>query len=225
MQHSSPTLAFKSLIHLLHILSLNPHHRLLPLAVLLRLLLPLLSRTPSGFFIGMLEVSEQGPLNCYIFFCPILLILSVSRNLVSTHRPLSGYLDSLLCNLIAPTPGLAFSLVMPPTLAAASSFSSGRVYLSLNFFHFLSLRLIPILIMYGVKISPNSTSLFVLNAYAPPIRSSLSDNKSNSFSLTIFSSFRNLFIFGDFNYHYPLWDSKGASNLRGGGSIRLGHLL
>ena len=75
--------------------------------------------------------------------------LYVSRNSILTHLPLSGFLDSLLCVLIAPTPGVAFSLVMPRTLATASSFSSGRVYISLNFLPPLSLRSIPTLIMFG----------------------------------------------------------------------------
>ena len=115
MQHSCPTLAFKSLIPLLPILSLLPllpHHHLLLLAVLLRLLLPL-PLTLSEFFNGMLGVSEPGALNSYTFFRLILLTSSVSRNLILTHLPLFGSLDSLLCDLIAPTPGVAFSLVMP----------------------------------------------------------------------------------------------------------------
>ena len=89
--------------------------------------------TPSGFFNGMLVVSEPGALNCYAFFHSILLTLSVSRNLISTHLPVSGSLDSLLCILIAPPPGLAFSLVMPCIPMAASSFSSGRAYPSRNY--------------------------------------------------------------------------------------------
>ena len=73
MQHSRPTLAFKPLILrliILFLLPLVPHHRLLFLAVLLRLLLPLLPLTPSGFFIGMLAISEPGAMNYYIFFRP-----------------------------------------------------------------------------------------------------------------------------------------------------------
>ena len=73
--------------------------------------------------------------------------LSASRNPILTHLPLSGFLDSLFCVLIAPTLGLAFSLLMPRTLAAALSFSSSRAYLSLNFLPPLFLRLIPTLIM------------------------------------------------------------------------------
>ena len=63
---------------------------------------------------------------------------------ILTHFPFSGF---LLCVLIALTLGLAFSLVMPGTLAAVSSFSSGRAYLSLNFLPPLFLCSIPTLIM------------------------------------------------------------------------------
>ena len=110
-----------------HYISSPPHYRPLLLAVLLRLL------TLSGFFNGMLEVFEPGALNYSTFYSPILSTLSASRNAILTHLPLSGFLDSLLCVLIAPTTGLTFSLVIPRTLATALSFSSGRAYLFLNF--------------------------------------------------------------------------------------------
>ena len=89
--------------------------------------------TLSGFSNRMLEVFEPGALNYFTFFRPILLTLSISWNPISTPLPLFGFLDILLCHLIAPTPSLAFSLLMPRMLAEASSFSSGRAYLSLNF--------------------------------------------------------------------------------------------
>ena len=144
MLHSRPTLVFKLLIPnlpILYLLPLLPHYRPSLLAVLLRLL------TLSGFFNGMLEVFEPGALNYFTFFRPTFSTLSTSRNPILTHRPLSEFLDSLLCALIAPTPGLASSLVMTRTLAAASSFSSGRVYPFLNILPSLFLRLIPTLIM------------------------------------------------------------------------------
>ena len=103
--------------------------------------------TLSGLFNGMLEVFEPGALNYFIFYCPIQSILSASRNPILTHLPLSGFLDFLLCVLIAPTQGLAFSLLIPCTPAAALSFSSGRAYPFLNFLPPLFLRLIPTLIM------------------------------------------------------------------------------
>ena len=122
MLHSHPTLVFKPAISLLSILYLllpSHHHPLL-------LLLPL-PLTPSGFFNGMLAFFKPGALNCFTFFCSTSSTLSASRNPILIHLPLSGFLDSLLYVLIAPTPGLAFSLVMPRALVVASSFSSGRL--------------------------------------------------------------------------------------------------
>ena len=101
----------------------------------------------SGFSNGILEVFEPEALNYFTFFRRILLILSVSRNPFLTHLPFYGSLDSLVCVLIAPTPGLAFSLLMPSTLATVSSFKSVRAYLSVNFLHPLFLRSIPTLII------------------------------------------------------------------------------
>ena len=132
---------------ILYILPLPSHHRPSFLAILLHLLPPLPPLTLSGFFNGMLEVFEPGALNYFTFFHPILSILSAFRNPISTHLPLSGFLDSLLCALIAPTPGLAFSFLIPRTLAAALSFSSDRAYLFLNLLPPLFLRLISTLIM------------------------------------------------------------------------------
>ena len=63
--------------------------------------------TRSEISNGMLEVSEPGPLSYSILSSLILLTLSVSRNSTLTHLPLSESLDSLFCNLIAPTAGLA----------------------------------------------------------------------------------------------------------------------
>ena len=80
--------------------------------------------TLSRFFNGMLEVFKPGALNYFTFSCPTLSTLSASRNPILTPLPLSGFLDSLLCVLIAPTPSLAFSLLMSSTPAAALSFSS-----------------------------------------------------------------------------------------------------
>ena len=119
MLHSRPTLVSKPLVpHLsiLYLVLLPPHHRPLLLGVLLRLLPPLLPLTLSGFFNGMLEVFESGALNYFTFSRLTLSTLSASTNPILTHLPLSGFLDSLLCILIVPTPGLALSLLMNPIL-------------------------------------------------------------------------------------------------------------
>ena len=150
MLHSRPTLVSKPLINhlpILYLLPLPSYHRPKLLAVLLHLLPPLPPQTLSGFFNGMLEVFEPGALNYFTFFRPILSTLSVSRNPILTPLPLSRFLDSLLCTLIAPITGLAFSLLMPRMPAAALSFSSGRAYSFLNFLPPLFLCSIPTLIM------------------------------------------------------------------------------
>ena len=150
MLHSRVTPVSKPPIPHLPILYLLPlllHHRPLLLAIFLCLLLPLLPMTLSGFFNGMLEVFEPGALNYFIFYRLIQSILSASRNPILTHLPLSGFLDFLLCVLIALTPSLAFSLVILPMPAAASSFSSGRAYPFLNSLPPLFLCSIPTLIM------------------------------------------------------------------------------
>ena len=65
----------------------------------------------------------------------------------------------------------------------------------------------------GVNISlNNSSSLSFLNVYTFPIRSSPTDGRTDSFSPSVLSSYRNLFILRDFNCHHPLWDSRGTSN-------------
>ena len=93
--------------------------------------------TLSGFSNGILEIFEPRALNYSTFFHPILLTLSVCRNPILTPLPLSRFLDSLLCVLIAPTPGLASSRLITRTPAVVSSFLSVRAYRSLNFY-FLS---------------------------------------------------------------------------------------
>ena len=151
MQHSDSTLAFKSLILFpptLYLLPLHLHHSLMLLAVSLYLLL-LLSFSNSLRVLqgnaGDLRAKSTELLH-FILFHPVDLIC-ISRNQILIHLPLSGSLDTLLCDLIAATPVLIFFLLMSQTLAAASSFSSGRAYSSLSFLPPLFLRLTPTLIM------------------------------------------------------------------------------
>ena len=149
IQHSHPTLTFRLLI-------LFPPLCIFSLCTLTTaswswlflfiscFLFP--SLTLLGFFNGMLGVSEPE-LNYYTLFRLIPLTIFISRNLTSIYLLLSGSLDSLLCNPMAPTPDLVFFLLMSQTLAAASSFLSSRAYSSLSFIPPLFLRLAPTLIM------------------------------------------------------------------------------
>ena len=150
IQHSHPTLTFKPFILILltlYLLPLHPYHHLMLLAVSLYLLLPLPLPNSLRVLQWNAGVSKPGALNCYTLFCVISLTLFVSRNLTLIYLPLSGSLDSLLCDPMAPTPDLICFLLMSQTLAVASLFSSGRAYPSLSFLPPLFLRLIPTLIM------------------------------------------------------------------------------
>ena len=65
----------------------------------------------------------------------------------------------------------------------------------------------------GVNISlNNSSSLSFLNVYAPPIRSSPTDGRTDSLFSSLLNSSRNIFLLRDFNCHHPLWDSRGTSD-------------
>ena len=54
-----------------------------------------------------------------------------------------------------------------------------------------------------------------LNVYAPLIRASPTDGRTDSLSPSILPSSRHLFILRDYNCHHPLWDSRGTSDPRG----------
>ena len=108
-------------------------------------------QTLSGFSNGMLEIFEPGAMNYFTFSRPTLSTLSVSRNPTLTHLPLSEFLSSLLCVLIVPTPGLAFTHLSPDATHASGGvlIFVRQAYLSLNSLAPLFLRLIPTLIMWG----------------------------------------------------------------------------
>ena len=125
----------------------------------------------------------------------------------------STSLNSLLCNQIAPTTGLAFST----THASGGVLifvRQGLSFLELSTFSFSLLN--PYSDCLGINISLNNcSSLSFLNVYAPSIRSSATHTRTNFFFLSISSSSRKLFILGDFNCHHPLLDSKVLPTLVG----------
>ena len=53
---------------------------------------------------------------------------------------------------------------------------------------------------------PNHSPLQFLNLYSPPIRSTLSDSRTRTFSPDILPNSPATFILGDFNAHHPTWD-------------------
>ena len=128
MQHSHSRLQ-TSYPPTLYLLPLHPYHRHMFLAVSLYLLflLPL----PDSLRVfqwnaGDLEARSTG-LQHFLSSHPVYLICIQKSNLNASFflRPL----DFLLCDLIAATPVLIFFLLISQTLAAASSFLSGRAIL------------------------------------------------------------------------------------------------
>ena len=168
--------------------------------------------TLSGFSNGMLGVFEPEALNYFTFFCPILLTFSVSRNPILTPFPLSGF--SALCSDC--THSQSATLSPDATHASSNVIIFVRQVLSFSELSTSSLFLLdPYSDYVEVNISLNNSSLLsFLNVYAHPIRFSLMDGRTDSFSPTILPSSRNLFILGDFNCHHPLWDSRVTSNPR-----------
>ena len=209
MLHSRPTLVFKPLIPrrpILYLLPLPPHHRPLLLAVLLCLLSPLphdslrvLQWNAGGL--------RAGALNCFTFFRPILLTLSVSKNPILTHLPLSGFLDSLLCVVIAPKSRSGI-LSRDATHVSGDAIIFVRQGLSFSELSTSSLSSLDPYSDYIVLTTPPRCHFLMC---MPSICSSSRDGRADSFSPSIFPSSKNLFILGDFNCHYSLWDSRGTS--------------
>ena len=160
MQRFYPTLTFKSLTLLPLNLYLLPLHSTHPLMFQDAFPYLLLSFPPDSLSAVQSNAGGLQARSTKQLPCPILLTSSVSRNSKLTHLSLFRCLDSLLCDLIALTPDLAFFLPMTCTIAAASSFSSGTVYSSLKFLSPLSpsLLLDPYSNYVGVNISLNNSS-------------------------------------------------------------------
>ena len=138
----------------------------------------------------MLGFSEPGALNCYTLFRLIPLTLFVYRNPTLIYLPLSGSLDSQLCYPIAPTPDLVFFFTVV-------SDASGGVIIFVrqgSFFSELSTSSLSSLDPYydygPVNISLNaSSSLSILNVYAPSFCSSPVNIRTNFFSPSILPSY------------------------------------
>ena len=138
----------------------------------------------------MLGVFKPGALNYYTLLRLIPLTLYISRNLTLIYLPLFRSLDSLLCDPMAPTPDLVFFFT---DVADASGGVIIFVKQSLSFSE-LSISSLSSLDPYsdyvGVNISLNNfSSLSFLNVYAPPIRSSTKDSRTNFCSLSILPSY------------------------------------
>ena len=160
----------------------------------------------------MLGVSEPGALN-FISTHPVDVICIQEFNLsLSSSFRISGF-SALRSNRTHFRSGI-FSTDVTDASGGVTIFVKQGLSseLSTSSFSFLD----PYCDYVGINIYLNNAfSLPFLNVYAPPIRSSLTDSRTDSFSPLILSFSRNLFLLRDFNSHHPLWDSEGTSDTRG----------
>ena len=209
MLHSRVTLVSKPPI----LLPLPLHHRPLLLAVFLRLLPP----PPDSLRVlqwnaGGLRARSTELLH-FLSSHPVDLICIQESNLNSSSSFRIPRFSTLRSDRTHSRSGI---LSPDATHASGGVVIFVRQGLSFSELCTSSLSLLdPYSDYVGVNISlNNSSSVSFLNVYAPPIRSSPTDGRTDSFSPSILSS-RNLFILGDFNCHHPLWDSKVTSDPRG----------
>ena len=193
MQHSHPTLTFKPLILFpptLYLLLLHPHHRLMLLAVFLYLLLSLPLPNSLRVFqwnTGSLRARSTKLLH-FISSHPVDLIYIQESNLnLSSSFQIPGFsalrshgthsrfgifstdvADASGGVIIFVKQGLSFSELSTSSLSSPDPYSD---YVEVN----ISLN--------------NFSSLSFLNVYAPPIRSSTKDSKTNFFSPSILPSY------------------------------------
>ena len=214
---SRPTLVSKPLIPHLPIryfLPLSPHHHTLLLAFLLRLLPPL---PPDSLRVlqwnaGGLRARSTKLLH-FVSSQPVDLICIQESNLNSSSSFWIPGFSALPSDRTHSQSGI---------LSSDTTHASGGVvifvrqslYLSELFTSSLS-SLDPYSDYVGINISLNNSSHSFLNVYAPPIRSSPTDGRTDSFSPSMLPSSINLFILGDFNSHHLLWDSRVTSDTCG----------
>ena len=206
MQHSHPTLALKPLILFpptLCLLPLHPHHcpmlRAVSLHLLFLLLLPDSLRVLPWNAEGLRTRSTE--LLHFISSHPFDLICIQESNLnISFSFRIPGF-SALRFDRSHSRSGI-FSTDVTDARGGVIIFV--RQGLSFSELSTSSLSLLDSYCNYvEVNISLNdSSSLSFFNVYAPPIRSSTKDSRTNFFSPSILPSFTNLFILGDFNCHY-----------------------
>ena len=206
MLHSRPTLVSKPRIpHLpiLYPLPLPPHHHPLLLAALLRLLPPFLP--PDS--LRVLQWNAGGLRARSTELLHFLLSHSVDLICIQESNPNSSSFWIPGFSALRSDRTHSRSGILSPDATHASGGVVTFVRQGLSFSEFSTSSLFsldPYSDYVGINISLDNSSLVsFLNVYAPPIRSSPTDGRIDSFFPSILPS-RNLFILRDFNCHHPL---------------------
>ena len=205
MQHSHPTLTFKLLILIpptLYLLLLHPHHRFMLLAVSLYLLLSL--SLPNSIRVLQWNAGDLRARRTKLL------------HFISSHLVDLIYIQESNLNLSSSFRIPRFSALQSHgTHSRSGIFSTdvadarGGVIFSSSSAHFFSELSTSSLSWLGpysdyveVNISLNgSSSLLFLNVYAPSIRSSTKDSRTNFFSLSILPSYVEAVDFLRFCFH------------------------
>ena len=194
MQHSHPTLAFKPLIFFLptlyrYLLPLHPHHRLMLLAVSLYLLLHL----PLSDSLRVLQWNAGGlqarstELLHFISSYPVDLICIQKSNPNLSSFRIPGF-SALRSDGTHSRSGIFSTDISDASGGVIIFVRQGLSYPELSTSSLSSLDLYSGYV--GVNISlVNSSSLSFFDVYAPSIRSSSKDSRTNFFSPSILQSF------------------------------------
>ena len=218
MQHLHPTLAFKLLIFFsptLYLFPLHPHHRLMLLAVSLYLLLSLPfanSLKVLQWNAGCLQARSTKLLH-FISSHPVDLIYIQQSNLdLSSSFWIPGF-SALQSHGTHSRSGIFSTDVADASDGVIIFVRQGLFFSELSTSSLSLLR--PYSDYVEVNISLNdSSSLSFFNVYAPPIRSSTKDSRTNFFSLSILPSYveAEAMEFSRFRFHRK--STASASSFR-----------
>ena len=214
LQHSHSTLAFKPLILFpptLYLLPLHHHHCLMLLAVSLYLLLSLPLHNSLRVFqwnAGGLQARSTKLLH-FTSSHPVDLIYIQESNLILSSSFRIPRFSALQSHGTHSRFGIFSTDVADASGGVIIFVKQGLSFSELSTFSLSSLD--PYSDYVGVNISLNDfSSLSFLNAYAPPIRSSTKDSRTNFFSFSILPSYveAEAVEFSRFRFHIPGFETK-----------------
>ena len=193
MQHSHSTLIFKLLILFLpslYLLPLHPHHRLMLLAISLYLLLSLSlhnSLRVLQWNAGGLRARSTKLIH-FISSHPVDLIYIQESNFnLSSSFWIPGF-SALQFHGIQSRSGIFSTDVTDASGGVITFVKQGLFFSELSTSSLSSLGPYSDYVEVNISLNDSSSSLSFLNVYAPPIRYSTKDSKTNFFSLSILPS-------------------------------------
>ena len=210
MQHLHPTLTFKPLVLFLpalYLLPLHPHHRLMLLAVSLYLLLFLPLPNSLRVFqwnAGGLQARSTKLLH-FISSHPVDLIYIQESNInLSSSFQIPGF-SALRSHGTHSRFGIVSTDVADASGGVIIFVKQGLSFSELSTSSLSWLGLYSNYVEVNISLN-DSSSLSFLNVYAPPIRSSTKDSRTNFFSLSILPSYveAEAVDFSRFRFHFHI---------------------